>query len=122
MARISRDEYAKASGVFGLAPGGDREQGDLEKVPEKPCGLCRHFMESAWSSDGRGSCKILKEGSDITTDPPVFVLEGKNGYILRILTDASRCTHYERNEFIDKDGYECSDPAFRRFIRQLRDK
>ncbi len=105
MARISRDEYAKASGVFGLAPGGVQKQED-----------------SAWSSDGRGSCKVLKEGSDITTDPPVFVLEGKDGYMLRILTDASLCTHYERNEFIDKDGYECSDPAFRRFIRQLRDK
>ncbi|MBN2298434.1 MAG: hypothetical protein JXM72_07560 [Deltaproteobacteria bacterium] len=122
MARKSRDEYAKASGVFGLQPGIPPNQEDTEKVPDKPCGLCRHYLESAWSSDGRGSCKVLKEGSDITGDPPVFNLEGKNGYMLRILTDASRCKYYERNEFIDKDGYECSDPAFRRFIRQLRDK
>ncbi|MBN2178402.1 MAG: hypothetical protein JW743_03085 [Deltaproteobacteria bacterium] len=122
MARRSRDEYAKASGVFGLQPGKTSSVEDMEKVPERPCGLCKHFLESAWSSDGRGSCKVLKEGSDITCDPPVFVREGKNGYMMRILTDASRCTYYERNEFIDKDGYECSDPAFRRFIRQLRDK
>jgi hypothetical protein len=31
MARISRDEYAKASGVFGLAPGGVQKQEDLER-------------------------------------------------------------------------------------------
>jgi hypothetical protein len=122
MARISRDDYAKASGVFGLQPGGAERQEDLEKVPEQPCGLCRHYMESAWSSDGRGSCKVLKEGSDIISDPPVFILDGTNGYMVRILTDASRCRHYERNEFIDKDGFECSDPVFRRFIRQLKDK
>ena len=122
MARKSREEYAKASGVFGLQPGTLNSHEDTETVPERPCGLCKHFSESAWSSDGRGSCKVLKEGSDITRDPPVFNLEGKNGYMLRILTDAKRCTYYERNEFIDKDGYECSDPAYRRFIRQLRDK
>lgn len=122
MARISRDDYAKASGVFGLQPSGAAKQEDLENVPDQPCGLCRQFMESAWSSDGRGSCKFLKAGSDITVNPPVFVLDGADGYMLRILTDASRCKYYERNEFIDKDGTECSDPAFRRFIRQLKDK
>ncbi len=122
MARMSRDEYAKASGAFGLQPGGVNKQEDTDKIPEKPCGLCRHFLESAYASDGRGSCKVLKEGSDITSTPPVIILEGKNGYMMRILTDASRCSHYERNEFIDKDGYKCSDPVFRRFIRQLKDK
>jgi len=119
---MSRDEYAKASGVFGVKPGAGSAVEDLDKVPERPCGLCKHCLEVAWSSDGRGSCNVLKEGSDITCDPPVFVLEGKNGYMMRLLTDASRCTYYERNEFIDKDGFECSDPVFRRFIRQLRDK
>jgi len=122
MARKSRDEYAKASGAFGLQPGGAGKLDETEKIPDQPCGLCRQYMESAWSSDGRGSCKVLKEGSDITADPPVFFLEGKNGYMLRILTDSSRCRYYERNDFIDKDGYECSDPVFRRFIRQLKDK
>ncbi|MDT8274225.1 MAG: hypothetical protein RRA35_13625 [Desulfomonilia bacterium] len=122
MARMSRDDYAKASGAFGLQPGGVDAKEELEKVPDQPCGLCKHYLESAYTSDGRGSCKILKEESDITRDPPVFILEGRNGYMLRILTDASRCTYYERNEFIDKDGYECSDPAFRRFMRQLKDK
>ncbi|HDP24133.1 MAG TPA: hypothetical protein ENN34_01690 [Deltaproteobacteria bacterium] len=122
MARMSRDDYAKASGAFGLQPRGVDTKEELEQVPDQPCGLCKHYLESAYTSDGRGSCKILKEGSDITRDPPVFILEGRNGYMLRILTDASRCTYYERNEFIDKDGYECSDPAFRRFMRQLKDK
>jgi hypothetical protein len=122
MARMSREDYAKATGVFGQKPGGDWKQEDLEKIPDQPCGLCKQYMESAYSSDGRGSCKILKEGSDITSNPPVFILDGKNGYMLRILSDAARCKYYQRNEFIDKDGYECSDPVFRRFIRQLKDK
>jgi hypothetical protein len=122
MARMTRDDYAKASGVAGQHVGGAVQQEDTEKIPDKPCGLCRHYMESAYSSDGRGSCKVLRAGSDISRNPPVLVLEGQNGYMLRILSDAALCTYYERNEFIDKDGYECSDPVFRRFIRQLKDK
>jgi hypothetical protein len=75
-----------------------------------------------YASDGRGTCSMLKDGSDITSDPPVFVLDGENGYMLRILTDASRCKNFEKMEFIDHDGTECSDPMYRRSMRQLQDK
>jgi len=122
MARRNRDEYAKASGVFGLTPADLDKQAHAETIPEKTCGICKNYLESSYSSDGRGSCNVLKEGSNITSDPPVFNLEGKNGYLLRILTDAANCTYYEKSEFIDHDGYECSDPMYRRTIRQLIDK
>ena len=122
MARRNRDEYAKASGVFGRMAADLEKQSNAETIPEKTCGVCKHYLESSWSSDGRGSCKELKEGSDITSDPPVFNLEGKNGYQLRILTDAARCTYFEKSEFIDHDGHECSDPIYRRSMRQLMDK
>ena len=122
MARRNRDEYAKASGVFGLPPADLDKQTHAETIPEKTCGICKHYLETSWSSDGRGSCKVLKEGSDITSNPPVFNLEGKDGYLLRILTDAARCTYFEKSEFIDHDGQECSDPIYRRSMTQLMDK
>jgi len=120
MARKSRQEYANASGVFGVKQ--EQGAGQGKEVPDKPCGLCVHFSESAFSSDGRGSCKKLKEGSNILADPPVYALEGKNGYLVRALTDAARCQYYEKMKFVDKDGYECSDPQFRRTLRQFQDK
>ena len=120
MARKNRQEYANATNAFGVQ---QKQSVDQDKeVPDKPCGLCVHFSESAWSSDGRGSCKKLKEGSNIFSDPPEFVLEGKNGYLIRALTDASKCQYYEKMKFVDKDGYECSDPRFRRSLRQFQDK
>ena len=120
MARRSRQEYANATGAFGVR---QAEPATQEKeVPDKPCGMCVHFSESAYSSDGRGACKKLKEGSNIKVDPPVYELEGKNGYMVRALTDAAKCRYYEKMKFVDKDGYECSDPQFRRTLRQFQDK
>jgi len=115
MAKMSRDSFSKGSGLFGLQP-------KEVEAPEKSCGVCKHYLESTFSSDGRGTCGVLKDGSDITSDPPVFNLEAKNGYMLKILTDASRCTYYEKMDFIDHDGTECSDPKYRRSMRQLQDK
>lgn len=120
MARRSRQEYANATGAFGVQqkqPGGSEGE-----VPEKACGMCKNFSESAWSSDGRGTCKVLKQGSDIFSDPPVYQLEGKNGYMVRSLADAAKCKYFEKMRFIDKDGHECSDPQFRRSQRQFQDK
>jgi len=122
MARMSRDEFIKATGICGMQKKDAEKESDADKVPEKNCGICKHFLETAYMSDGRGSCSILKHGSDIISDPPVFNLEEKNGYMLRILTDASKCKYYEKMEFIDKDGRECSDPQYRRSMRQLQDK
>ncbi len=122
MARPSRDDLAKATTIFGMQAKDVQKESDADKIPEKNCGVCKHSLESAYMSDGRGTCAVLKQGSDITVDPPVFNLEAKNGYMIRLLTDASKCTYFEKMEFIDKDGHECSDPQYRRSMRQLQDK
>ncbi len=93
-----------------------------EKRAEKICGICKHFSESAYSGEGKGTCRVLKMGSDITADPPVYVLSGENGYLSLTLAEATACKHYEKMEFIDHDGTECSDPRYRRSIRQLQDE
>ena len=122
MARMSRDDFAKATGIYGMQAKDVQKESDSDNIPEKNCGICKHYLETSYMSDGRGTCAVLKEGSDITSDPPVFNLEAKNGYMLRMLSDASKCTYFEKMEFIDKDGHECSDPKFRRSMRQLQDK
>jgi len=122
MARMSRDSFAKATGAFGRTAEDLEKEAHADKIPEKNCGVCKHYLENTYASDGRGTCSTLKDGSDITSDPPVFVLEGKNGCMLRILTDASKCKYFEKMEFIDHDGTECSDPMYRRSMRQLQDK
>jgi hypothetical protein len=92
---------------------------EREKVPDIACGVCKNFSENAYASDGRGSCKVLKIGSDISTEPPSYVFEGTTGYIAFFNTDAVKCSHFVRLELIDKDGYECADPAYRRAHRQM---
>ncbi len=95
---------------------------DLQKIGDKVCGNCKNFFESSWSSDGRGTCKLLKFGSNIYNQPPVYILEGKDGYPTKTLHDASTCKYYDKMTFVDKDGYECSDPQYRRGMRQLQEK
>jgi hypothetical protein len=95
---------------------------EREKIPDIACGVCKNFSENAYSSDGRGVCKILKTGSDISKDPPVYVQEGDAGVIMFFDADASRCRHFSKMELIDKDGTECADPAFRRAQRQMEKK
>jgi hypothetical protein len=114
-----RDEKRKAYAGM-LVPRVEKEA-DSGMRPERLCGTCLSYSESSWSSDGRGSCKSLKIGTDIHGKPAVFVTEGQEGYLTRTLSDASACTYYEKMKLIDKDGYECSDPAYRRSMRQLRD-
>jgi len=79
MARMSRDSFAKATGVFGRTAEELEKEAHADKIPEKNCGICKHYLENTYASDGRGTCSMLKDGSDITSDPPVFVLEGKTG-------------------------------------------
>lgn len=115
-----RDEKRKAyAGV--LVPRVENKEPDTGKASDTLCGTCLHYSESSWSSDGRGSCKVLKFGSDIHNRPPTFVTDGREGYLTKTLSDASGCTYYEKMKLIDKDGYECSDPAYRRSMRQLRE-
>jgi len=93
-----------------------------ENISDNACGLCRNFSENAYESDGRGSCRVLKLGSDISRNPPVLVTEGDVGLILFFDTDGASCPHFTKQEFIDKDGGETSDPVYRRAHRQLEKK
>jgi hypothetical protein len=95
---------------------------EREKVPDVACGVCKNFSENAYASDGRGVCKTLKIGSNISADTPVYVLEGDTGQITFFNSDASKCSYFVRMEMIDKDGTECADPAFRRAQRQMEKK
>ncbi|RJP38492.1 MAG: hypothetical protein C4548_13215 [Desulfobacteraceae bacterium] len=118
---MSRREEKRKAYASMLAPNLGEPESAPGKKPEKVCGTCLHYLETSWSSDGRGSCKTLKLGSDIHANPPVYVTDGKEGYLTRTLSDASGCAQYEKMKLIDKDGYECSDPAYRRTIRQLQE-
>ncbi|MDA3897784.1 MAG: hypothetical protein PF482_16750 [Desulfobacteraceae bacterium] len=91
-----------------------------KSVGHKICGTCKNYMETSWSNDGRGSCNVLKMGSNIGSNPPVHKLDGKEGYMSKTLSDASACQYYEKMKMLDKDGYECSDPIYRRSMRQVQ--
>jgi len=92
---------------------------EREKVPEVACGVCSNFSENAYASDGRGTCRVLKAGTNISADPAVYVTESDAGLMTFFNTDASRCARFARMQLIDKDGTECADPAFRRAQRQM---
>lgn len=114
-----RDEWSKVKeSVFDQTTQA-RSVEEREKIPDLACGLCKNYSENAYASDGRGSCKILKSGSDISKEPPLYVLEGEAGFVAMFNMDSSKCAHFIRMELIDKDGGECADPAFRRAMRQM---
>ena len=106
-----RDSITQHSGEMG------KTLEERERMPEKACGFCQNFFENAYESDGRGSCKILKMGSDIKADPPVLVTEGETGLITYINIDGENCPHFKRMELVDTDLGEISDPAYRRSHR-----
>ena len=117
-----RDQWKQASNkMFGESTK-KRSFEEREEVPDVACGLCKRFSENAYGSDGRGVCKTLMIGSDISVDPPTYVLEGDTGLITFFNTEASKCSQFSRMELIDKDGSECADPAFRRAQRQMENK
>jgi hypothetical protein len=113
-----RDEIRQAySGIYAQQAAPKSNQ----KRPEKMCGVCSNYLEAAFTGEGVGTCTILKLGSDILANPPVFVMEGENGYRTMNLRDAAACPHYSKMEFVDKDGTECNDPKYRRSMRQMQD-
>lgn len=95
---------------------------ERERMPDIACGFCKNCSEKAYESDGQGYCNVLKIGSNIAKDPPVLVTEGEIGFITMFNMDASRCPYFVRMEFVDTDGAEVSDPAFRRAHRQMEKK
>ncbi len=116
-----RDEKRQAYASM-LVPQKQEIDTETKFSDRKVCGICVHYSENAWSNDGRGSCKFLKMGSNISVDPPVYVFDGREGFLTKTLADAGRCKHFEKMRMIDKDGYECSDPVYRRSLRQLQEK
>ena len=90
-----------------------------ESIPEKACSLCRFFSENAYASDGRGSCKKLKMGSNINANPPVILTDGDTGLVTFFNSDGNNCPHFTRLSMIDKDGTECADLEYRRAQRQF---
>jgi len=90
-----------------------------ELVPEVACGKCKKFSENAYSSDGRGFCTVLKMGSGIDKDPPVYIMEGEAALMTIFNMDAAKCKFYAEMEVIDTDATECADPHYRRTQRQM---
>ena len=115
-----REEKRKAYATI-LNPQKAKKNTSSPQQSTKVCGTCEHYSESSYSSDGRGSCQHLKLGSDISVNPAVYVTDGKEGYLTRTLSEAVNCEHYKKMKMIDKDGYECSDPKYRRSIRQFQE-
>jgi len=90
-----------------------------EVVPDICCGKCQNWSENAYASDGRGTCKILKIGSNLGVVPPVYVLDGDAGLITFFNMDTASCGYFAKMELIDTDGTECADPQYRRVMRQM---
>jgi hypothetical protein len=61
-------------------------------------------------------------GSNIKSNPPVFVKEGDTGLISYINANAQYCMYYDRMELIDTDLGEITDPAYRRSHRIMEKK
>jgi hypothetical protein len=61
-------------------------------------------------------------GSKIDVDPPVIVSEGEAGLITFFNTDGAGCPHFLKQELIDTDLSEVSDPEYRRAHRQMKDR
>jgi hypothetical protein len=95
---------------------------ERETVPDKACGVCQNFSESAYTSDGRGTCRVLRAGSSIDIDRPVYVTDGDTALMTFFNTEGSRCNQFGKMAMIDKDATECADPAFRRAQRQMEGK
>ncbi|MBI5843131.1 MAG: hypothetical protein HZB23_00505 [Deltaproteobacteria bacterium] len=113
-----RDELRQASMMMYQKQTAPKSE---QKRAEKVCGLCRNFRETAFTGEGKGACTVLKFGSNIEADPPKYVLDQENGYFTMNLMDATKCQYFEKMDFVDKDGTECSDPVYRRSMRQLQD-
>ncbi|MCP4750836.1 MAG: hypothetical protein GY866_08080 [Proteobacteria bacterium] len=96
-----------------------RTVAEKEAMPEKACGSCSRFSENAKEGDGRGTCGILKMGSDLKSTPPKMVTAGDVGLVIYMNTDGAKCSHYSKMKMIDKDGGETSDPLYRRALRQM---
>jgi hypothetical protein len=124
MPRSKEDEWAQmleARRTGGRAQFEGKSVEERDHMPDKACAKCSHFLETPYDLSGMGNCDTLRFGSNISKDPPIFVLEGENAYQMHGMTDAARCTHYEEQEFIDTDATETADPRYRRIVRPMKE-
>jgi hypothetical protein len=123
MARSKEDEWAQ---MLEQRQRGGREQlvgksvEERDRMPEKACTKCAHFLETPYDLSGSGNCDTLRYGSDIAKEPPVYVLEGEMAYHTHGLRDAAKCKYYNEREFIDTDATETADPRYRRIVRPMK--
>lgn len=87
---------------------------EREFVPDMACGKCKNFFQGAL-----GMCHLLKEGSDISSETPVFKTEGEACLVVSFNTDASKCSYYNEMEMIDTDISQSLDPMVSRHQRQM---
>lgn len=114
-----RSEWKKAREGMLAQTNENRGVEARENIPDINCGLCKNFSENAYSSDGRGFCRILKVGSDINAEAPVYVMEGEASFMTVFNKDAAKCKYYVKMDLVDTDGTECADPSYRRAQRQM---
>ncbi|MBU2490390.1 MAG: hypothetical protein KKA60_13450 [Proteobacteria bacterium] len=117
-----RDQWKQVQNGMFTEVTSQRSVEDRETVPDVACGFCKNFSENAYASDGRGYCKQLKVGSNIKTDPPVYVMEGDAGLTVLFNAEAAGCKFFDRMDFVDTDGHEVADPSYRRVQRQMEKK
>jgi len=124
MPRSKEDEWAQmleARRLGGRAQFEGKSVEERDRMPDKACAKCSHFLETPYDLSGMGNCDTLRFGSDISKEPPVFVLEGENAYQMHGMSDAARCKYYEEQKFIDTDATETADPRYRRIVRPMKE-
>ena len=94
MPRRKGSEWDRVRGaMLGIIEKGGsvEEQG----MPEKACGRCRNYIQGGCGLGAvSGMCNILKEGSDITLQEPLFQIDGDSCYLVIANMDASKCKYY----------------------------
>ncbi len=95
-----------------------RTMAERESVPDVACGRCANWFQN--SSGINGICNVLKVGSDLKVDPPVFVTEGTVSLCPLFDMDSSKCTYFKKMAIMSSDISESSDPMATRHQRQLQ--
>ncbi len=96
----------------------ERSYEEREHMPDIACGLCKNFFQAGLGTTG-GMCKVLKKGTDITAEPPVFTQEGETLYPVNFNMESSKCTFFDKMEIVETDATQSHDPMVSRHQRQM---
>jgi len=116
--RKKKGEWEQAKQTFLNISERPKSFEERETVPETSCGNCKKFWASTHLGSTGGVCTVLKSGSDITSDPPVFVLEGEANLQSDVMMDARRCTYHVPLDRVDTEIAEAFDGRYSRHQRQ----